>query len=124
MLDRFLNHRDDISDYFLLFFHDLLLLLLLLLLLPSNHYYSSTSNRFYSLTTGSFIIGDLSDRIGRHRALMFSIIGLLGTGCGTAYMKTYWGIVSLRTASAAFATGAFIATYVLGVEMMGPAWRY
>lgn len=78
---------------------------------------------FVGALIGSFIISDISDRFGRHRALMFSILGLLGTGCGTAYMKTYWGIVTLRTASAAFATGAFIAAYVLGVEMMGPSFR-
>ena len=54
---------------------------------------------------------------------MFSILGMLGAGCGTAYMKTYWGIVVCRIASAAFGTGAFIASYVLGVEMVGPGWR-
>ena len=72
---------------------------------------------------GSFIIGDISDRFGRHRALMFSIVGLLGAGCGTAYMKTYWGIVGFRTASSAFAIGIFMSAFVLGVEMMGPSMR-
>ena len=54
---------------------------------------------------------------------MFGCVGLLGAGCGTAYMKTYWGILSFRMVSVAMGTGLFATVFVIGVEMMGPRMR-
>jgi len=78
---------------------------------------------FVGALIGSFIIGDFSDRFGRHKAFMFSSVGMLASGCGAAYMKTYWGILALRMVSVALATGLFMTAFVLSVEMMGPSMR-
>ena len=68
-------------------------------------------------------MGDISDRFGRHKAFMLGSVGLLTTGCATAYMRTYWTILGFRIASVALANGLFMATFVLSMEMLGPSLR-
>ncbi|XP_046583400.1 organic cation transporter protein-like [Haliotis rubra] len=75
------------------------------------------------LLCGSLVLGIISDIIGRKPALMVSILLHIGTGVGTAFAPNFVAFVILRFFNGASNIGLFIPSFVIVMELVGPAKR-
>ncbi|XP_013411039.1 organic cation transporter protein isoform X2 [Lingula anatina] len=72
---------------------------------------------------GAFVMGALSDAIGRKPTLIISV--LLQGVCGTAaaFAPEYYSFIVLRFFVGSATAGLFMTTFVLGMELVGPSKR-
>ncbi|XP_067674877.1 organic cation transporter protein-like [Haliotis asinina] len=75
------------------------------------------------LLCGSLVLGVISDIIGRKPTLMVAILLHIGTGVGTAFAPNYVAFVILRFFNGASNIGLFIPSFVIVMELVGPAKR-
>ncbi|RUS82165.1 hypothetical protein EGW08_010047 [Elysia chlorotica] len=72
---------------------------------------------------GSFVLGILSDIIGRRKVLILSNACMLGASLGVAWAESYTAYVIIRFLISFFGTGIILAAFVIGMEVVGPSKR-
>ncbi|BFZ09185.1 hypothetical protein BsWGS_12224 [Bradybaena similaris] len=75
------------------------------------------------LLGGSFIMGSLSDMIGRKKVLVIGVFGQLSCGLASAFVKSYIPYVILRFFTTFFGIGMFLSAFVIGMELVAPSKR-
>ncbi|XP_076466934.1 organic cation transporter protein-like isoform X2 [Babylonia areolata] len=75
------------------------------------------------LLGGSLILGSLSDIIGRKKTMMIGLTGQFGVTLATGFVSNYIAFVVLRFLATFFGIGFFLAAFVAGMELVGPAQR-
>ncbi|XP_061177531.1 organic cation transporter protein-like [Saccostrea echinata] len=78
---------------------------------------------FAGVLTGSFVFGMISDRIGRRKTLLISILFELSSTLALAWSYNYVMYVILCFCSGAACVGLFMTSYVIGIEWVGPSMR-
>ncbi|KAL3882126.1 hypothetical protein ACJMK2_028497 [Sinanodonta woodiana] len=78
---------------------------------------------FSGVFAGSFILGVVSDAMGRKKTLYFSLILMLGSTMSLTWAPNYATYVSLRFLVGASCAGIFITAFVISMEFMGPSTR-
>ncbi|KAK3798081.1 hypothetical protein RRG08_034637 [Elysia crispata] len=72
---------------------------------------------------GSFILGILSDIIGRRKVLILSNVCMMGASLGVAWAESYTVFVIVRFVISFFGTGIILTAFVIGMEIVGPSKR-
>ncbi|XP_055888321.1 organic cation transporter protein-like [Biomphalaria glabrata] len=75
------------------------------------------------LMAGSFILGTLSDVLGRKKVVLLGTIGQLASGLAVAFVHSYIPFVVLKFCATFFGCGMYLASYVIGMELVGPTKR-
>ncbi|XP_060600295.1 organic cation transporter protein-like [Ruditapes philippinarum] len=78
---------------------------------------------FFGVLSGSLVYGQLSDIIGRRKALYISIVIQLGSSLGLIGMTEYIGFCILMFVLGGATLGVYMTSYVLGMELVGPSKR-
>nr|KAI8742205.1 organic cation transporter protein [Biomphalaria glabrata] len=85
---------------------------------------SHSAMSFYGgLLIGTFILGFLSDLIGRKLCLYISLTFLLLLGVGQSFADSYIAFAILNFFVGVALTGIFPSAYVIGIEIVGPSKR-
>ncbi|KAK3734881.1 hypothetical protein RRG08_038907 [Elysia crispata] len=72
---------------------------------------------------GSFIMGFLSDVLGRKKVLVMSTLGQFAAAFGTAWADSYPIYVALRFFTSFCGVSMFLSAFVIGMELVGPNQR-
>ncbi|XP_005092439.2 organic cation transporter protein [Aplysia californica] len=72
---------------------------------------------------GVFVLGAVSDIIGRKRCLFLSLTLLLLLGTGLAFAPSFLAFAILNFFVGAATTGIFSSAFVIGIELVGPSKR-
>ncbi|XP_025098001.1 organic cation transporter protein-like [Pomacea canaliculata] len=75
------------------------------------------------LLGGSLVLGTLADVIGRKKTVVMSTLGLIAVTFGAAFVRNYVAFAVLQFFSAFFGMGKFLASFVAGMELVGPQHR-
>ncbi|XP_071801158.1 organic cation transporter protein-like [Asterias amurensis] len=78
---------------------------------------------FAGLLTGSIIWGSVGDWIGRRKTFFLSLVGVSISSIATSFSPSFEVFTLLRFVTANCCYGAFLMTYVLGSELVGPKQR-
>mmetsp|Transcript_31916 Transcript_31916/g.90651 ORF Transcript_31916/g.90651 Transcript_31916/m.90651 type:complete len:560 (-) Transcript_31916:317-1996(-) len=81
------------------------------------------SGFFAGFLIGAGLFGTLSDKLGRKKSLMISLLvaGISGVLCGVS--TSYWVFAVWRFVVGIGVAGIGMCAYVLGCEYVGPSWR-
>ncbi|XP_050712760.1 organic cation transporter protein-like isoform X3 [Eriocheir sinensis] len=71
------------------------------------------------MLVGSYILGDLSDRVGRKPVFLGSLVVMVVVGIGQVVIPHYAALVVLRFFLGVSLQGIFLVAYVLAMEMVG-----
>jgi len=71
------------------------------------------------LMFGSFLLGYISDKFGRKKSLLVSIVGSTVCSFAGAFMPEYWSYLVLRFFVAMASVGLFNEAFTLTIELMG-----
>ncbi|XP_022080126.1 organic cation transporter-like protein [Acanthaster planci] len=82
-----------------------------------------TSIHFGGVLAGSYILGQLSDILGRRLVVLGSLVGLVATGTGLSFTWSFAGMAGLRFLNGFFIPGSLTVTYVRLIEMFTPGRR-
>ncbi|XP_061193510.1 organic cation transporter protein-like isoform X2 [Saccostrea echinata] len=72
---------------------------------------------------GSLCLGALADKIGRKKTLILSILVLLASSLAVSWAADFYLFCVLRFIVGFFLAGAFMSSFVLGIEIVGPSKR-
>ncbi|XP_022293454.2 organic cation transporter protein-like [Crassostrea virginica] len=72
---------------------------------------------------GALLLGVLSDRIGRKKTMILSLLGLLASSLAISWAADFYLFCVLRFVVGFSSAGLFMSTFVLGMEMVGPSKR-
>ena len=72
---------------------------------------------------GSYLFGEMSDRIGRKPTFFLSIILQIIFGLLAGFAPEYYSFVAARLIIGMTTSGVFLVSYVLAMESVGPKYR-
>ncbi|GFR96365.1 organic cation transporter protein [Elysia marginata] len=72
---------------------------------------------------GSFVLGILSDIVGRRKVLILSTFCMMACSLGVAWADSYTVFVIVRFLTSFFGTGIMLTSFVIGMEVVGPSKR-
>ncbi|KAK3734884.1 hypothetical protein RRG08_038910 [Elysia crispata] len=75
------------------------------------------------MLSGSFIMGILSDMIGRKKVMILGAVGQCAIAFATAGAKSYPVYATLRFLITFFGIGMFLSGFVIAIELVGPSKR-
>lgn len=78
---------------------------------------------FAGVFVGALLLGALSDKIGRKRTLILSVLGLLASSLAVAWADNFYLFCVLRFIVGFCCAGTFMSAFVLGMEIVGPSKR-
>ncbi|XP_055898791.1 organic cation transporter protein-like [Biomphalaria glabrata] len=73
--------------------------------------------------TGSLISGLVSDRFGRKKALLVSIVAQVASSISLAFAPNFITLAVLRFFTGIGDIGIYMCCFVLAIELVGPVWR-
>ncbi|XP_069108125.1 organic cation transporter protein-like [Argopecten irradians] len=78
---------------------------------------------FFGVLTGAFVLGTISDVIGRKKTLCLSFLLLFGTTLAVSWAPDFITFCILRFLVGASCAGMFMTAFVIGMELVGPSKR-
>lgn len=78
---------------------------------------------FAGVFVGALLLGALSDKIGRKKTLILSVLGLLASSLAVAWADNFYLFCVLRFIVGFCCAGTFMSAFVLGMEIVGPSKR-
>ncbi|KAK3878474.1 hypothetical protein Pcinc_016892 [Petrolisthes cinctipes] len=75
------------------------------------------------MLVGSYLFGDLSDRLGRKRVFLSALVLMVCVGLGQAAIPYYLAFTFLRFILGASLQGVFLVAYVMALELVGKRRR-
>ncbi|XP_052712009.1 organic cation transporter protein-like [Crassostrea angulata] len=78
---------------------------------------------FAGVFVGALLLGALSDKIGRKKTLILSVLGLLASSLAVAWAENFYLFCVLRFIVGFCCAGTFMSAFVLGMEIVGPSKR-
>lgn len=78
---------------------------------------------FAGVFVGALLLGTLSDKIGRKKTLILSVLGLLASSLAVAWADNFYLFCVLRFIVGFCCAGTFMSAFVLGMEIVGPSKR-
>ncbi|GAB1605332.1 organic cation transporter protein-like [Argonauta hians] len=72
---------------------------------------------------GAFILGSLSDMIGRRKVLLISYLLNICTSIGTTWVPEFISVTIVRFAQGVACAGIITTAFVVGIEIVGPSYR-
>ncbi|XP_029647981.1 organic cation transporter protein [Octopus sinensis] len=72
---------------------------------------------------GAFILGSLSDIIGRRKILLISYLLNICTSIGTTWVPEFISLAVIRFAQGIACAGIITTAFVIGIEIVGPTYR-
>nr|KAI8758146.1 organic cation transporter protein-like [Biomphalaria glabrata] len=75
------------------------------------------------MTVGSVLLGSLADLIGRKKVLLLGTVGQFTCGLTTGFIRSYIPFIILKFLTTFFGIGLYLTSYVIGMELIGPAKR-
>lgn len=81
------------------------------------------STYMIGMLLGSYILGDISDRVGRKPVFLSSLVVMVIVGIGQVAIPHYAALIVLRLLLGASLQGIFLVAYVMSMEMVGKRSR-
>lgn len=81
------------------------------------------STYMIGMLLGSYILGDISDRVGRKPVFLISLLVMVVVGIGQVVIPHYAALIVLRLLLGASLQGIFLVAYVMSMEMVGKRSR-
>lgn len=78
---------------------------------------------FAGVFVGALLLGALSDKIGRKKTLILSVLALLASSLAVAWAANFYLFCVLRFIVGFSCAGTFMSAFVLGMEIVGPSKR-
>ncbi|XP_048767294.2 organic cation transporter protein-like isoform X2 [Ostrea edulis] len=78
---------------------------------------------FAGVLVGALCLGALSDKIGRKKTLILSILSLLASSLAVSWAANFYVFCVLRFIVGFSCAGLFMSAFVLGMEIVGPSKR-
>ncbi|XP_053398326.1 organic cation transporter protein-like [Mercenaria mercenaria] len=78
---------------------------------------------YFGLLVGDFILGMLSDSLGRQKSMCIALLVLLASSVSVSFTPEFYSFAVLQFIIGGSGHGAFVAIAVISMEMVGPAKR-
>ncbi|KAH9525167.1 hypothetical protein Btru_000522 [Bulinus truncatus] len=75
------------------------------------------------MMAGSLILGSLADIIGRKKILVIGTTGQFACGLAAGFVRSFVPFTILKFFTTFFGSGMYLASYVIGIELVGPSKR-